>query len=342
MPNPPPIDLDRVDFALDEMPGRVLHDTLHAFRRAGSVRPTRFLGIPAFVISSYEALLEAFQDTEHFPPHRMYQTSLEPAIGESFISMPEPERHLLYRRLATPAFRSRALEGFEREGLASLAHELIDDFGSEEEIDLVEAYAARLPYLVITRLLGLPREREAEFHHWALSLLRFRDDPAEARRASKELTAFLAPVVQARRQNPQSDVISELVQAEVDGRALEDEEIHAHVRLLFPTGGETTHGSLGNLLYHVLTDGDLWRRLREEPGRIPDAVDEALRCETPIAVLPRMSASRPIRFRGVDMPPTRGCSSRSPGPTATPPSTPIRTGSISIVSRRSLSPSDAA
>jgi cytochrome P450 len=297
------IDLDAVDFALDEMRGERLHETLHAFRAQGPVQTAKFLGLPSYVITGYEALLEAFTDNERFPGHRMYQASLEPAAGQSFISMPEPERHRIYRKLATPAFRSRAVANYEREGMAALANELIDDFAGAAEVDLVRSYAARFPYLVITRLLGLPRDREAEFHAWALALLSFRDDPVKARNAAGELTRFLAPVVEARRAAPEDDVISELVQAEVEGRKLTDEEIYSHVRLLFPTGGETTHGSLGNFFYTLLTEPGLQERLRAEPECIPHAIDELLRWETPIAVLPRMSASEPIDFRGTPMPP---------------------------------------
>ena len=291
-----------VDFALDELPGRELHDVLRAFRERAPVAPTRFMGLPAWIITSHDALLEAFQDTERFPPHRMYQASFEPAIGKSFISMADPEQHRIYRKLATPAFRSRAVARYEREGLAALAHELVDAFAGANEVDLVADFAARFPYLVITRLLGLPRDREEAFHRWALALLRFRDDPQEAKRASRELTGFLAPVVAERRREPRGDVISELVHARVEGRALSDEEVFAHVRLLFPTGGETTHGSLSNLLHALLTQGDAWRVVRDDPPRAPDAVDEALRWETPIAVLPRLSASAPIAFRGAEIP----------------------------------------
>jgi cytochrome P450 len=233
----------------------------------------------------------------------MYQAAFEPAIGESFISMAEPERHRVYRKLATPAFRSRAVASYEREGLAELAGELIDDFAGRGGTDLVAEFTARFPYLVITRLLGMPRDREQEFHRWALALLRFRDDPAEAKRASRELAEFLAPILAARRAEPRNDVISELLAARVEGRSLSDDEILSHVRLLFPTGGETTHGSLGNALYAALSQGDGWRVLRENPGRADDLVDEALRWETPIAVLPRLSAAEPIGFHGVRLPP---------------------------------------
>ena len=296
-------DLSQVDFGLDPMPGDELHAVLRGYRDEGPVRPTRFLGIPSFVISGYDALLEAFTDSERFPPHLMYRASFEPAIGESFISMPERERHLLYRKLATPAFRSRAVASYEAEGLLALAHEVADGFSGQSEVDLVAGFTSRFPYMVITRLLGLPRDREEEFHAWALALLRFREEPERALEAEKEFTAYLAPVVEARRAEPRNDVISELIAAEVDGRRFTDAEIYAHVRLLFPTGGETTHGTLGNLLYALLRHPETWERLCREPDRVEAAVEEALRWESSIAVLPRLSCAQPVTFRGVEIPP---------------------------------------
>jgi len=293
-----------VDFVFDEMPGGRFHEVLHACRAAGSIAPTRFMGLPAFVIASYDALLDALRDNERFPPHRMYEVSFEPAVGKSFISMADLEKHRVYRKLATPAFRSRAVERYAEDGLEALAHELIDGLEGQQTFDLVAAYTARFPYLVISRLLGLPRDREDDFHRWALGLLRFREEPEAAAIAAREFTRFLTPIIESRRQDPQDDVISALLAARVEGRRLDDEEVRSHVRLLFPTGGETTHGSLGNLFYALftqLTDG--WRHMAAHPEAIPAAVEEALRWETPIAVLPRLSASRPIEFRGVDVPP---------------------------------------
>ena len=293
----PPIDL-----GLDELPGAELHDELRRNREKGPVQPALFQGFPAFVITGYEALLEAFLDEERFPPHLMYKASLEPAIGESFISMPERERHLLYRKLATPAFRSRAVASYEKEGLAALAHEVMDGLEGRDEIDLMADFAARFPYLVITRLLGLPRDREEEFHAWALALLRFREEPERAVQAEKEFTAYLTPVIEARRSEPRNDVISELIGAEVDGRRLTDAEIGSHVRLLFPTGGESNHAGLGNLLYALLTHEGAWENLRQQPERTADAVEEVLRWETSIAGVPRISCNQPVEFWGVEIP----------------------------------------
>lgn len=292
-----------MDFALDELPGDSLHQALHAYRAQGPVVPARFLGLDAFVITGHAALKQAFLDVERFPPHRMYQASFEPAIGKSFISLPDPAQHRVYRKLATPAFRHRAVERIEENGLRALAHELVDRLEGTREFDLVERFTARFPYLVISRLLGLPREREDDFHGWALPLLRFQDDPAAAARASEQFTNFLAPIVADRRSEPRDDVISELIGAEAEGRALSDEEIYAHVRLLLPTGGETTHGSLGNLLYALLHAGEGWARIAAQPELAAAAADEVLRWESPIAVLPRMSASEACEFQGVELPP---------------------------------------
>ena len=294
--------LEEVDFGLHELPGESLHQVLRGFRERGPVQPTRFLGNPAFVITGHKALEEAFLDEHILPGHRVYQVSFEPAIGKSFISDPDPASHLLYRKLATPAFRSRAVASYEQSGLAALANERVDRVADLEELDLVPDFTARFPYLVISRLLGLPRDREDEFHAWALALLTYRDDPVRGQKARESLSDFLAPIVEERRRKPQNDVISELLQAEVDGRKLTDEEVFSHVRLLFPTGGETTHGSLGNLLSALLLHEDAWERIVRNPGLIPAAVNEALRYDTSIAVLPRLSRSEPTKFRGLDIP----------------------------------------
>jgi len=294
--------LDKADFALDAMPGEQLHKILHGYRKRGPVALTRFLTLPAFIITGHAALLDAFRDSERFPPHRMYQASIEGAIGKSFISMEDPTQHLIYRKLATPAFRSRAVASYEAEGLGRLAAELADRLVGRKSFDLVSEYAAPFPYRVIAGLLGLPRDREEVFHKWAIALLGFRDDPVAAASAKEELTKVLAPIVEARRLEPRDDVISELVQAQVDGKTLTDDEVYSHVRLLLPTGGETTHGSLANLLYAVLFHEGAWQALERDRTLIPIAVEEALRWESPIAVLPRMSCSVDITFHGAEIP----------------------------------------
>ena len=293
--------LDEIDFGQDDLPGMELHEVLRRFRERGDLVPTRLHGFPAQIIAGHRALSAAFRDEHRFPGHRTYAAGFEGVIGPTFISM-QGRDHLRYRKLAMPAFRSRAIESYEKDGLVALAHELVDRLEGRQTADLVADFTSRFPYLVITRVLGLPRDREDEFHEWALAMLRFQQDPRRADRAQRELTDLLAPVVSARRREPRNDVISELVQAEVDGRRLTDAEVHAHVRLLFPTGGETTHGTLGNLIYALLRDAEVWPRIAANRNLISGAVDEVLRWESSIAVLPRLSAPEPGEFCGQPLP----------------------------------------
>lgn len=297
------VEFETTDFALDEMPGAVLHETLHAYRERGPVSPTRFAGLPAFVITEFDALLQAFTDERAFPGHSMYEVAFEPVIGKTFVSMPDPSDHLRYRKLATPAFRSRAVASYEREGLASLANELVDELIDRDEFDLVAGFTERFPYLVIARLLGIPRDREAEFHGWATALLSYQADPEGAQRARASISEYLDEVIEDHRREPRNDVISALIGSEVEGLQLTNEELISHVRALFPTGSDTTHGALGNVLFALLTHENAWRALADDRKLIDAAVAEGLRWETPIAVLPRISIDETIEFRGTTIPP---------------------------------------
>jgi cytochrome P450 len=96
-------------------------------------------------------------------------------------------------------------------------------------------------------------------------------------------------------------VISELVEARVEGQRLSDEDVLSHLRLLFPTGAETTTSALGNLLFALLSSPERWRRVVEEPELRQHAVEETLRWENPVAVVPRVAAPEPVRFAGEEI-----------------------------------------
>src|SRR5262245_56837852 len=281
------------DFAVERPRGGAFHGFLARLRERGPVARVRFGGEPAWIILRYSELARAFRDPQRFPPGAADRATTEPVVGRSFISM-DGEEHRVYRRLATPAFRSAAVARLEARGLAELAGELAD----RAEVDLVERFTHRFPIRMISRLLGLPREDEERFSAWAVGLLAFPFDPELARRASEEFTAYLLPIVAERRKRPRGDVISELAQAEVEGRRLADEDVLSHVRLLFPTGAETTVSGLGTLLYALLAAPELWKRVVEAPDERAWAVEELLRWENPVAVVPRVAAPAPVDFAG--------------------------------------------
>jgi cytochrome P450 len=286
----------RADESADlEMPGDELHAWLHGLRARGPVVEVPFAGRTAWLVLGHAALTEAFKNEAMFPAGVHYQRVLEPSLGPTFQGRDGAEHHLM-RTLATPAFRPRALKGWEDE-LRPVAHELIDAFAADGRADLVAQFTSLYPFLVITRMLGIPRDCERQFHQWATDMLRF--DPA----AYKEFTEYMLPAVEARRREPCDDVISGLVQSEVDGRRFSDDEVLAHVRLLFSAGATTTFDATGSLLFALLTVPDLRERVCSETGALDAAVEELLRWETPVAILPRTSLSGGT-LAGVDIPPS--------------------------------------
>ena len=294
------------DFAVEAFEGARLHQELRAIREQHVVRPVRFAGQPAMLITGHQALADAFRDNDRFPPADAYRITIEPVQGVTFQTL-EGEQHRIYRNLATPAFRSRAVNAMEQEGLARIAHELIDRFAEAGHADLAASFTHRVAFLVVSRMLGIPAQREDAFRDWAVGFLEFPRDPEHSRRCAAQLTNYLLPIIAARRRDPCDDVISALILADADGHRLTDEEILSHIRLLFSAGASTTTDALGNLLYALLSDRSLWERLLAEPALRSNAIEELLRWETPVAVLPRLSAPNPVEFFGVEIPPATFC-----------------------------------
>jgi cytochrome P450 len=257
---------DDLDFAIDPCPGQALHESLTRLREAGSVVETRFMNMPAYAITRYDPLLKAFRDGESFPPERIYQMMFEPICGPTFQTMTGRD-HLIRRRLATPAFRADVVRKQDENEIIALANELIDDFPSNGEVDFAKHFTQLFPFIIISRLLGIPRDAEREFHGWARALLRFAEDHARAIAANSELTAYLEPIVAARRKAPRNDIISDLVQAEVDAERFTNEEVLSHVRLIFSAGAGTVHDAMGNLFYHLLLRSGLWEELKRDPSK---------------------------------------------------------------------------
>ncbi|MFP6626427.1 MAG: cytochrome P450 [Deltaproteobacteria bacterium] len=292
-----------VDLATELLPGPQLHHHLVELRRQGPVVPVRFYGATVPLLTTHEAVAAAFRDGEHFPPAQAYRRTFEPVVGRNFQSM-EGDEHRLYRRLATPAFRANAVAKHDEATIVELAHEMLDGIaenGPGGSADLAADFTRRFPFLVICRLLGVPRQAEADFHRWSLAMLGFTSAPDAALAASAEFTRYLEPVVCERRNEPRDDIISDLVTAEADGHRLSDEHVYSHIRLLFSVGANTTHDLLGNLIYALLSHPEAWERVLAEPHTRAWAIEEVLRWESAVAILPRFSASEPFEFHGTEI-----------------------------------------
>ena len=153
---------------------------------------------------------------------------------------------------------------------------------------------------MISRLLGLPEEDFAQFQRWSVELIGLVADIDRGLAASEALREYFAGIVADRRANPQEDVISDLVTAEIDGESLSDEAIYSFLRLLLPAGAETTYRSSGNLIYLLLTHPDQLEAVRTDRSLLPQAIEEALRFEPPLLTINRTTTTE-VEIGGVTL-----------------------------------------
>ena len=213
--------------------------------------------------------------------HKTYSSTIlaelmGPALDRTMIAMDEPE-HRVHRALVAPAFRPRLLARWEHELIGRVLDELIDAFAPLGRADLVRRLTFAFPVRVIARILGLPERDAAQFQRWSLELISMIVDWDRGIAATNALRAYFAERVAERRQHPRDDLISELVETEVDGQRLTDADIFAFLIMLLPAGIETTYRSLGNLLFALLTHPDQLDEVVRQPELRGPAIEEGLR-----------------------------------------------------------------
>jgi len=284
-----------IDFVTAKAPD--LHARLEGMREAGAVVRARLHGEQAWLITRHAELRSAFKDESRFHS----ATIQAPLVGPTMQSMVGRE-HRRNRDLISFAFIPAAIAAATESIVEPLAHELASelDRAGTEGCDLVSRFAHRFPAAVITRMLGIPVHDEGQFLEWALKLFQFPWDPEGARRAWREFTAFLRPVLAERRASPGDDLLSVLVRVELEGERLRDEEILSFIGILYPAGSDTAFKSIGSLLYGVLTHPDVREEALAEPSARGRIAEEAMRWEPPVALLPRR-AGRDCEFGGVEI-----------------------------------------
>jgi cytochrome P450 len=299
------IDLSRhddpvdVDVILDDLPD--VAGMQHRLRERGPAVWAKAFGMPSLLLLSHELVHDAFRDEDTFPSADFYANTVTEVMGRTMQCM-RGEEHRLNRALASPAFRQRVMPLIVPPLLEPVANELIDRFVDRGEADLVADVTSRYPFIVITRLLGLPQHSETEIRRWALGMLDVQNSRDDALECARQFTDFVTPILQERRHEPGDDLISTLATAEVEGQRLTDEEIFAFLKLLFPAGADTTYLGLGSTLHALLTHPDQMAIVRSDPAEHARwAAEEAIRLDPPTAWIPRL-ALRDTEWHGLSIP----------------------------------------
>jgi cytochrome P450 len=252
-----------------------------------------------FSVFGYDEVRTVLRDNDTFSS-LILADMMGPIIGRTIVALDEPE-HGAHRALVAPAFRTKLLARWEHELVERVVHELIDSFAADGRADLVRQFTFAFPVRVIARILGLPDRDMVKFQRWSMELISAPVNWDRAVAASETLRAYFAEIVTERRRAPQDDLISELLEAEIDGERLTDDEVFAFLRLLLPAGVETTYRSSGNLLFALLMHTDQFDAVRRDPELRVAAIEEGLRWESPFLLVARR-AVRDTQVGGVDIP----------------------------------------
>jgi cytochrome P450 len=238
--------------------------------------------------------------------HQTFSSSLSKVMPEASnliegnILRMDPPRHHRLRSLVSKAFSPTAIAQMEPR-IAELTNDLLDETRGRSTIELVSDLSYPLPVTVIAEMLGVPAEDRPRFRRWADALLtRDSADPldrAQLTKAKAQLSNFydyLQEHVAQRRTRPRGDLLTHLVDAQIDGERLSDPEILGFATVLLLAGHITTTALLGNAIRCLDEHPDAQAALRADPAAIPLAIEEILRYRSPFALLVRATTAETI------------------------------------------------
>ncbi|HZA77631.1 MAG TPA: cytochrome P450 [Acidimicrobiales bacterium] len=254
----------------------------HSERYGGTWLPVR-----------HEDVAAVAYDTEHFTSRSVVVSEVRPGpddlpapIGLAPPITSDPPFHALARRLLLPAFspkRIEALEPFTR----ALCVELLDATAGKQQIDAAVDYAQHIPLRVIVRMLGFPQEDADVFRRFIRMVLEDVDQSAEERQAvvdEGELDVYMDARIAEHLADPQDDLTTFLLNAELDGNKLDPDHVRGTMVLLMIAGIDTTWSAIGASLWHLALNPADRQRLLAEPGLMTTAVEEFLRAYAPVTM----------------------------------------------------------
>jgi cytochrome P450 len=276
------------------------------YRRDGRLRGPGF-----WSIVKYDDVLAISRDPATFISSKGITMGTNPddpspaaGLGKQMI-VTDPPRHVRLRRLVNKAFTPRAVAAFEPH-IRRITTEILDTIAPWGACDLVTDAAAPLPLAVICDMMGVPKE------DWSLMFRltnmvagggdpEYQEEGASAYQTvsagHRQMFEYFGRVIASRRHRRNDDLVSVLVDAEIDGERLTDEELLHFCFLLIVAGNETTRNAISGGLLALFEHPEQRERLRRAPELLPSAVEEILRWVSPVMHMAR-TATRDVEIRG--------------------------------------------
>ena len=208
----------------------------------------------------------------------------------------EPPAHTRLRTLVNRAFVSRHVEQL-RPRIIRLANEMIDGFEGRDSVDLIKAFAAPIPAIIIAEMIGLPAESAPQLLAWSNRMVAMymfgvsHEIELDANQASQDFMDFVGDAIRERRKQPKEDLLSHMLTSDRDGDVLSDEEVMSTAILLLNAGHEATVHTTGNGVKSILESGIDPVTLFSSDAQTAATVEECLRFDAPLHMFTRYALS---------------------------------------------------
>lgn len=219
------------------------------------------------------------------------------STSKSSILTMDPPKHTKMRALVNKAFTPKAIKQLE-EKIKDLTHDLLHQVSHKQIFDIVHDVAAPLPVMMIAELLGAEvKDRDFIKQHSDALVAGAKDESEEAiqavvdmqQRAEEALSDYFSHLIQKRKDNPADDLISLLIQAEIDGERLTENELLGFCILLLVAGNETTTNLITNAVRLLTEQPDIAESVRQDLSLIPQLTEETLRYYPPVQAIGRIA-----------------------------------------------------
>ena len=250
-------------------------------------------------LTRFDDVQEVLRDPATFSSAQGPGPLPSPAPGPLLAST-DPPYHDQLRGLVSRAFTPRRAARMEPR-IRELARELVE--AMPDGFDIVPALSIPLPVVVIAEMLGVPPERQPDFRRWSDAFVGLLENPPTdaLTRTSMELVGYFGELLEERRKNPTDDLVSGLLEVEIEGRRLAEGELSGFFIMLLVAGNETTTNLISNQLNVLARRPDLWKQLRDDRSLVPAAIEETVRWDSPVQNLGRQT-TREVTIGGTPLP----------------------------------------
>lgn len=251
-------------------------------------------------------------DGSHLHDQEHDQESQQDDDGLQLMINMDPPEHGQYRGIVNRRFSLRGMRILEdrideiaADVVDRAAAHLVDGVAGRGRIDFVTEVAAQLPLAAIGELLGVPRERWGDMFDWTNQIVGSGDPEYQDGRSTDETSAqayqnlveYFATLAEQKRRRPGDDLMTTIVQAEIDGQPLPAADVIAYGFLLIIAGNETTRNATSGGMLALLEHPEQLQRLRSNPELLDSAVEEILRWTSPVTHMARR-ATQPAEIGG--------------------------------------------